>query len=551
MAKESDLVFYSIVIFGIVGVIIVIASFFITMPEEESYSELYFNLPHMLPKNLAPGDEALVHWSIVNHENQKQSYNYRIMLDEYKLYPQTEESFRCYSKYLPKKVEEKRQTSYYKTADFSKEDVCGDMCDEYGLSEGISVNRSTRAIEQNYSSSPVMYKEYSISYEARAINGSGQHFLSFLSRTGYRKWGLFIDPLANKSIFIGNNKQTLIEDIEWNFSYPNDVVLRLSPGEAEVMVNNITVFEASELWDYTDGIITLDIINSTMNIYRFDIIDEEVRTEKPREIVKYSISRPIRRVKSNKTSEVEYISSYPSDFVEYRPDSWRFFNSSGIVSEYEVNDLIPSSRIRSLRIPESYKDNSFSFSYVALDGKGIVRAGMLDIGSEIIFLLSIDEKRNEMTLLSFEDNGIAGYKQTANISDGQWHRIEIENKDRMIVRYGSRIIFNLSRVDNQGGYAYLETDRTYTHFTGIGIRNLEVIEPLSPTVFNKVFIIDEDECEKKLVGRRIIDEGTIEIADEGRKLSKFSFSPEDDYEFIRIKVELINKGQDILFWMER
>jgi hypothetical protein len=165
--------------------------------------------------------------------------------------------------------------------------------------------------------------------------------------------------------------------------------------------------------------------------------------------------------------------------------------------------------------------------------------------------LSIDEKRNEMTLLSFEDNGIAGYKQTANISDGQWHRIEIENKDRMIVRYGSRIIFNLSRVDNQGGYAYLETDRTYTHFTGIGIRNLEVIEPLSPTVFNKVFIIDEDECEKKLVGRRIIDEGTIEIADEGRKLSKFSFSPEDDYEFIRIKVELINKGQDILFWMER
>ncbi len=549
MKKESDMIFYSIVIFGIVGIIIVIAAFFITMPEKESYTELYFNLPHKLPDKLNPGDEAIVHWSVANHENKDESYRYRVLAEEYKIYPQTEETFRCYSKYLPKKVDEKRETSYYKTVKFSKEDVCGDECEEMGLSGSIYAVNSTRAIEQNYSSSPIMYEEYSIRYNARVINGSGQHLLSFLGRTGYRKWALFLDPMANKSIFIGNNGQTKISDIEWNQSRSNYVVVRLRPGKGNVLLNNNSIISIEELWDYTDGIITLDIINSSINLFPFDIVDEEENQEKPREIVKYNIVKPVRRVKSNKTTEVEYVSSLPAEFVEYKPHVWRFFNSSGISAQQYGNDIIPSSRIMTSRIPDAWTENSFSFSYVALDGKRIVRAGFVDSNFDPIYFLEIDEMRDEIKLLIFEDSGIVGYQQTANVSDGEWHRIDIVNKDSLMIRFNSRTIFNITKIDNTGAYSYLHTDKTYAHFSGISLRNLKDSEPIEETVFSKVLIVDEDECQKRLIDYHVIDEGTLEVPDHERTVSKFILSPENEYQFIRVKVELTDKDQDIMFWI--
>jgi len=218
--ETEDESLYNAMIWALsIGIIIVIATLFLTKPPEESFTELYFNNHQNLPEYVELGKQYNYSFTISNLENKDTQYNYTLTADLYSLDYGCENPQLYLEQYNASKYEQSKETIPTRRA-YSKEPSLLITEPEYGIS---------------------------VNYEIKS--GQGQIVLGLMSIYDKPKYAVIISQKDSKVYLIAGNSTAYSATIPQK----GRIHLRLTPENILLTLNNQDVISAKAPEDYTRG----------------------------------------------------------------------------------------------------------------------------------------------------------------------------------------------------------------------------------------------------------------------------------------------------------
>lgn len=237
--NEEESLYKTIILALIIGIVVVVLTLVLTRPEQETFTELYFNDHQNLPDYIDQNEEYSYSFTIANHEKSGIEYVYNKTQELIKLDYSCEDTIL----YLQKSNESK----YLEFID-GYDDV-----DTW----------STKTTD------PLLYikdDSYAIKMSYQVKSGAGQVVLGLRGLDDNDKYVLVINENKNKAYFM-TRKQKIEIDINESLALSRRVAITAENGTLVIELDNQRLVELSNIKEFNKGFLFLEMTHTYAKLW--------------------------------------------------------------------------------------------------------------------------------------------------------------------------------------------------------------------------------------------------------------------------------------------